>query len=174
MKYALGNDRVETHPDGNWIAPSACVIGKVILKKDASVWFNATLRGDNEPITLGERSNVQDGCVLHTDMGFPLTLAEDVTIGHMVMLHGCTIGRGSLLGIGSVVLNGAVIGEDCLIGAGALIPEGKVIPPRSLVIGQPGQVKRELTDEQIAKMHWAAEHYVEKSRQYLASFRAQD
>jgi carbonic anhydrase/acetyltransferase-like protein (isoleucine patch superfamily) len=174
MKYALGDSRVETHPDGNWIAPSACVIGKVILKKDASVWFNATLRGDNEPITLGERANVQDGCVLHTDMGFPLTLAENVTIGHMVMLHGCTIGRGSLLGIGSVVLNGAVIGEDCLIGAGALIPEGKVIPPRSLVIGQPGQVKRELSDEDIAKMHWAADHYVEKSRQYLASFRQQD
>ena len=174
MKYALGDDRVETHPDGNWIAPTACVIGKVIMKQDASVWFNATLRGDNEAITLSERSNVQDGCVLHNDMGYPLTLGPNVTVGHMVMLHGCTIGAGSLLGIGSVVLNGAVIGEDCLIGAGALIPEGKVIAPRSLVIGQPGQVKRELSDDDVAKLHWAADHYVEKSKQYLASFRVQD
>ena len=171
MKYALGDSHVETHPDGNWIAPSACVIGKVILKKDASVWFNATLRGDNEPITLGERSNVQDGCVLHTDMGFPLTLAENVTIGHMVMLHGCTIGRGSLLGIGSVVLNGAVIGEDCLIGAGALITEGKVIPDNSLVVGQPGKVVRERDPEHVAVLKMSADHYVANWKRYAAGLR---
>lgn len=172
MKYALGDDRVQTHPDGNWIAPNASVIGKVIMEKDSSVWFNATLRGDNEPITLGPRANVQDGCVLHTDMGFPLTLGAGVTVGHMVMLHGCTIGAGSLLGVGSIVLNGAVIGENCLIGAGALIPEGKEIPPGSLVMGQPGQIKRQLGGDDIRNLEWAADHYVEKSRQYMASFRA--
>ena len=174
MKYALGNDRVQTHRDGNWIAPNASVIGKVIMEKDSSVWFNATLRGDNEPITLGERSNVQDGCVLHTDMGFPLTLGNNVTVGHMVMLHGCTIGANTLIGVGSVVLNGAVIGENCLIGAGSLIPEGREIPAGSLVMGQPGKVKRELSEDDIQKLVWAGDHYVEKSRQYLENFRADD
>lgn len=174
MKYALGDDRVRTHPDGNFIAPNAAVIGKVNLGKDASVWFNATVRGDNEPITLGDGCNVQDGCVLHTDPGFPLTLERNVTIGHMVMLHGCTIGAGSLIGIGAIVLNGAVIGENCLIGAGSLIPEGKEIPAGSLVMGQPGKVKREMSAEDIENMQRAAHVYAAKSRAYLDTLRAED
>jgi carbonic anhydrase/acetyltransferase-like protein (isoleucine patch superfamily) len=171
MKYALGDTRVRTHPDGNWIAPNAAVIGNVIFEAGASVWFNATLRGDNEPIRLGARSNVQDGCVLHTDPGFPLTLGPNVTVGHMVMLHGCTIGAGTLIGVGSVILNGAVIGENCIIGAGSLIPEGKEIPAGSLVMGQPGKVKRELTAEDIEHLKWAADHYVERSARYLQECR---
>jgi len=174
MKYALGDNLVKTHPDGNWIAPNAAVIGRVIMGKDASVWFNATLRADNEPITLGECSNVQDGCVLHTDPGFPLTLGPNVTVGHMVMLHGCTIGAGSLIGIGSVILNGAEIGENCLIGAGSLIPEGKKIPPSSLVMGQPGKVKRQLDEEGIQGIGQAAKHYMLKSRKYIESMQVQD
>lgn len=171
MKYALGDDRVQTHPDGNFIAPNAAVIGRVIMEKGASVWFNATIRGDNEPIVLGERCNIQDGSVLHTDPGFPMTLGADVTVGHMVMLHGCTIGAGSLIGVGSVILNGAVIGENCLIGAGSLIPEGKEIPPNSLVMGQPGKVRRELTDEDIARLRASSQSYVEKSARFLTDMR---
>jgi carbonic anhydrase/acetyltransferase-like protein (isoleucine patch superfamily) len=171
MKYALGDTRVQTHADGNWIAPNAAVIGNVIFEEGASVWFNATLRGDNEPIRLGANSNVQDGCVLHTDPGFPLTLGPNVTVGHMVMLHGCTIGANTLIGVGSVILNGAVIGENCIIGAGSLIPEGKEIPAGSLVMGQPGKVKRELTDDDIQHLKWAADHYVERSARYLAECR---
>ncbi len=171
MKYTLGEHRVQTHPDGNWIAPNASVIGQVSLEKDASVWFNATLRGDNEPITLGERSNVQDGCVLHVDPGFPLTLGKNVTVGHMAMLHGCTVGANSLIGVGAVVLNGAVIGENCLIGAGTLIPEGKEIPAGSLVMGQPGKVKREMSDDDIQGLIRAADHYVKHSARYRAELR---
>ena len=132
-----------------WVAPGAQLMGKVVLEPGASVWFGAVLRGDNEPIRVGARSNVQDGCVLHTDPGFPLDIGEDCTIGHMVMLHGCTIGRGSLIGIGSIILNGARIGEECLIGANTLIPEGKVIPPRSMVLGSPGKIVRQLTDDDV-------------------------
>ncbi|MAH85538.1 MAG: gamma carbonic anhydrase family protein [Rhodospirillaceae bacterium TMED8] len=174
MKFSLGKSRVLTHADGNWIAPNACVIGEVIIEKDASVWFNATLRGDNESIILGPRSNVQDGCVLHTDTGFPLKLEQNVTVGHLVMLHGCTIGANSLVGVGSVILNGAVIGENCLIGAGTLIPEGRQIPAGSLVVGQPGKVKRELRDDDIKHLGWAANHYVEKARQYISDLVVQD
>ena len=130
-----------------WIAPNATVIGDVRLAANASIWWNAVLRGDNDPITIGENTNIQDGSVLHTDEGVPLTIGRDVTVGHMVMLHGCTIGDGSLIGIGAIVLNRAVIGKNCLIGANTLIPEGKVIPDRSLVMGSPGKVVRELTDE---------------------------
>ena len=173
MKYSLGNDIVQVHRDGNWIAPNAALIGQVIMGKDASVWFNATLRGDNEPITIGECSNVQDGCVLHTDPGFPLVLGPNVTVGHLVMLHGCTIGAGSLIGIGAVILNGAIIGENCLIGAGSLIPEGKVIPPNSLVMGQPGQVKRQLNNDDMQQLAQASEHYVIKAQKYMESFRIQ-
>ena len=174
MKYSLCNDRVQVHSDGNWIAPNAALIGQVIIEKNASVWFNATLRGDNEPITIGERSNVQDGCVLHTDPGFPLVLGPSVTIGHLVMLHGCTIGAGGLVGIGAIILNGAVIGENCLIGAGSLIPEGKVIPPNSLVMGQPGQVKRQLNNDDMQQLAQASEHYVVKAQKYMESLCIQD
>ena len=130
--------------DDAWVAPNANVIGNVTLAEGSSVWFGSTLRGDNEPIVVGARSNVQENCVLHTDMGFPLTVGADVTVGHKAMLHGCTIGDGSLIGMGATVLNGAVIGAGCLIGAGALITEGKVIPDGSLVMGAPGKVVREL------------------------------
>lgn len=131
-----------------WIAPTADVIGKVRLHEDASVWFGAVLRGDNELIEIGVRSNVQDGCVLHTDLGFPLVIGADCTIGHKAILHGCTIGANSLIGMGAVVLNGAVIGSNCIVGANALIAEGKVIPDNSLVVGMPGKLIREL--DQVA------------------------
>ena len=167
MIYDLGSDRVEMD-DESWVAPGAIVIGKVILRKDASVWFGAVLRGDNEPITIGEGSNVQDGAVLHTDPGEPLTLGRDVTIGHKAMLHGCTVGDGSLIGIGAVVLNSAQIGKGCLIGAGALIPERKVIPDGSLVVGSPGKVIRELTEEQQAGLKGNAAFYVANWRKYAA------
>lgn len=170
--YDLDGVGVDCPADGNfWVAPNAVVLGKVRLEAEASVWFGAVLRGDNELIRVGARSNVQDGCVLHTDPGFPLDIAEDCTIGHMVMLHGCTIERGSLIGIGSIVLNGAVIGEECVIGANTLIPEGKIIPPRSMVLGSPGKVVRELTDEDVARFSKGAGRYVAHWKRYKAGFR---
>ena len=149
-----------------WIAPSATVIGDVSIKAGASVWWNAVLRGDNDPIVIGERTNIQDGSVLHTDEGVPLTLGRDITVGHMVMLHGCTVGDGSLIGIGSIVLNRATIGRHCLIGANSLIPEGKTIPDRSLVMGSPGKVVRELSDEEVARLLYSAQHYVDNATRY--------
>lgn len=149
-----------------WIAPNATVIGDVRLAAHASVWWNCVLRGDNDPITVGENSNVQDGSILHTDEGIPLTIGRDVTVGHMVMLHGCTIGDGTLIGMGAIVLNSVVIGKNCLIGAGALIPEGKVIPDNSLVVGSPGRVVHELTEKHIARIAHSAEHYVNNARDY--------
>jgi carbonic anhydrase/acetyltransferase-like protein (isoleucine patch superfamily) len=143
-----------------WIAPDAAVIGRVKLEANASVWFGAVIRGDNELILIGENSNVQDGCVLHTDMGSPLTIGRNCTIGHRAMLHGCTIGDNSLIGMGATVLNNAVIGRNCLIGANALIAEGKVIPDNSLVMGMPGKVVRELDAEAIARLPKSAEGYV--------------
>jgi len=165
--YTLGGVGATLPTDDEyWIAPNATVLGKVILKKNASVWFGAVLRGDNDPITIGENSNVQDNSVLHTDSGSPLTIGANVTVGHMVMLHGCTIGDGCLVGIGSIVLNGARIGRNCLIGAGALITEGKEIPDNSMVLGQPGKVVRELSPEQASRMGNGALHYVENWRRY--------
>ncbi|WP_304166214.1 gamma carbonic anhydrase family protein [Phenylobacterium aquaticum] len=158
--------------DEYWIAPNAAVMGNVILKKNASIWFGATLRGDNDAITIGENSNVQDGSVLHTDTGYPLTLGSNVTIGHMVMLHGCTIGDNTLIGIGSIVLNGAKIGKNCLIGANCLITEGKEIPDNSLVMGAPGKVVRELSEGQAKMMAAGAHHYVENWKRYRAGLRA--
>lgn len=149
-----------------WVAPSAVLIGQVTIGRDASVWFGAVVRADNEPVIIGEGSNVQDNCVLHTDPGFPLTVGHHCTIGHQAVLHGCTIGDGSLVGIGAIILNGAVIGKNCLIGAGALIPEGVSVPDRSLVIGVPGKVRRELSDEEILRMIQNAEQYVQKSQWY--------
>ncbi|WP_374348011.1 gamma carbonic anhydrase family protein [Phenylobacterium sp.] len=171
--YSLGGvDPVVPNEDEYWIAPNAAVMGRVILKKNASVWFGATLRGDNDPIEIGENSNVQDGSVLHTDTGFPLTIGANVTIGHMVMLHGCTIGDNSLVGIGSIVLNGAKIGKNCLIGANCLITEGKEIPDNSVVMGAPGKVVRELTDEHAARMSFGALHYVENWKRYKAGLKS--
>jgi carbonic anhydrase/acetyltransferase-like protein (isoleucine patch superfamily) len=166
--YSIG----ERHPllaTTAWVAPGAHVLGHVELAEGASVWFGATLRGDNEPIVIGTGSNVQESAVLHTDMGFPLTIGAHVTIGHQVMLHGCTIGDGSLVGIQAIVLNGVRIGRECLIGAGSLIPEGKVIPDRSLVMGTPGKVVRELSDVDVARIRAGADSYVARA----AAFRAQ-
>ena len=159
--YQLGDVRPDLPEEGHyWIAPSASVIGKVILKSEASIWFGAVLRGDNEAITIGERSNIQEGSTLHTDMGYPLDVGADCTIGHNVILHGCTIGDNSLIGMGAVVLNGAKIGRNCLIGAKALIPEGKEIPDNSLVMGMPGKVVRTLDDEAARKLTRSAANYV--------------
>ena len=172
MKYQLGERRVECR-GAHFIAENASVIGSVVMEDDASVWFNAVVRGDNDLITIGRRSNVQDGAVLHTDEGVQLTVGPDVTIGHMVMLHGCTIAEGSLIGIKSVILNRAKIGRNCLIGANSLITEGKEIPERSLVVGSPGKVVRQLTDDEVKVLLWNAEHYVEKSKQYRQGLIAQ-
>lgn len=174
MKYSLDGVRLETEGEDYWIAPTAAVIGRVVLKRNASIWWNAVLRGDREPITIGENTNVQDGSVLHADPGYPLTLGANVTVGHMAMLHGCTIGDGSLVGIGSVILNGARIGRNCLIGAKALIAEGKEIPDRSVVLGAPGKIVREVTAEQCAEFAKAASHYVDNWRRYAAGLKAID
>lgn len=172
--YRLGEYEVETPDSGEfWVAPNATVLGKVALCEDASVWFSAVLRGDNELIRIGARSNVQDGCVLHTDPGFPLDIGADCTIGHMVMLHGCTIGAGSLVGIGSIVLNGARIGEGCLIGANSLITEGKEIPPRSMVLGSPGKVVRQLSEDEAERLKASAGRYVANWRRYRSALAAQ-
>lgn len=172
--YELDGARVETAGEGRcWAAPNAMLMGRVILEEDASVWFGAVLRGDNEPIRVGARSNVQDGCVLHTDPGFPLAIGPDCTIGHMVMLHGCTIGRGSLIGIGSIILNGAKIGEECLIGANTLIAEGKEIPPRSMVLGSPGKIIRQLSDDDVKRFAGAAGRYVANWKRFAAGLKPQ-
>lgn len=170
--YQLGEVQPIVPGEGNyWVAPDAQVMGNIELKKNASVWFGAALRGDNERITIGENSNVQDGSVLHTDMGFPLTIGKDVTIGHMVMLHGCTIGDNSLVGIGSIILNGAKIGKNCLIGANSLITEHKEIPDNSMVLGSPGKVVRQLSDEEAAALKLSADHYVENWKRYAAGLK---
>ena len=166
--YRLGDDTPRLAA-GAWVADTARVIGRVALGADASVWFGAVLRGDNEWITLGARSNVQDGSVLHTDMGSPLTLGDDVTVGHQAMLHGCSIGDGSLVGIQAVVLNGARIGKGCLIGAGALVTEGKEFPDGSLIVGSPAKLLRLLTDDDRARMARGAAHYVDNARRYAGS-----
>ncbi len=155
-----------------WVAPSAVLIGRVVLEAGASVWWGAVLRGDNEPITVGAGSNVQDGCVLHTDPGFPLTIGANVTVGHMVMLHGCEIGEGSLIGIGAVILNGARIGRNCLVGAKALVPEGREIPDNALVMGIPGKVVGEVRPEQIARIAAGTAKYVANARRYREGLRS--
>lgn len=172
--YELDGVKVETAGEGRfWIAPNAALIGRVKLEDEASVWFGAVLRGDNELITLGPRSNVQDGCVLHTDPGFPLTIEADCTIGHMVMLHGCTIGRRSLVGIGSIILNGAKIGEESLVGANTLIPEGKVFPPRSMILGSPGKVVRQLSDDDVKRFSAGAQRYIQNWKRFAHGLKAQ-
>lgn len=167
MIHALDGIAPEIDPD-TWVAPSASVIGAVTLAAGASVWFGAVLRGDNERITVGAGSNVQENAVLHTDMGHPLIIGADCTIGHKAMLHGCTIGSGSLIGMGAIVLNGASIGTGCLIGAGALVTEGKVIPDGSLVMGAPGRVVRSLDAEARARLLRSAESYRAAMRRFRA------
>ncbi|SDR18798.1 gamma carbonic anhydrase family protein [Brevundimonas sp. 374] len=170
--YALGDSKPQLPPQGEyWVAPGASVIGNVILHSNASVWFGAVLRGDNDPITVGPDSNIQDGSVLHTDMGSPLTLGRGVTVGHKAMLHGCEVGDYSLIGIGAVVLNGVKIGRNCIIGANALITEGKIIPDNSLVVGQPGKVVRERDPAHIAVLQMSAEHYVQNWKRFAAELR---
>jgi carbonic anhydrase/acetyltransferase-like protein (isoleucine patch superfamily) len=165
--YALGALAPHVPAEGEyWIAPTASVMGDVVLKKNASIWWGAVARGDTDTLTIGENSNVQDGSVLHADHGMPLLIGANVTVGHMVMLHGCTIGDNSLIGIGSIVLNGAKIGKNCLIGAGALIPEGKEIPDNSLVMGSPGKVVREVSEQQAMGLKMSALHYVENWKRF--------
>ena len=156
---------------GAWVADSAQVVGNVELAEDANVWFGAILRGDTELLKIGRGSNVQDASVLHADIGFPVTLGENVTVGHKVMLHGCTVGDGSLIGIQAVVLNGAKIGRHCLVGAGALVTEGKEFPDGSMIIGSPAKVVRQLTLEQIAGLQRSAEHYVANAKRFAAGLR---
>src|SRR5882672_1049135 len=171
MIYQLG-DRKPTFKGDYFVADNAAVIGSVVMGPGASVWWNVTIRADNDLITLGENVNVQDGSVVHTDGGVQVTLEKNVSVGHLVMLHGCTIRENSLVGIGAIVLNRAVVGRNCLVGAGALIPEGKVIPDGSLVLGVPGKVVRSLTPEEIAMNTWIAEHYVERAGRYRRGLKA--
>jgi len=170
MIYALDGLAPTLHPDA-WVAPDATLIGRVVLEEGASVWFGAVLRGDNEEVRVGAGSNVQDNSVLHTDLGYPLTIGANCTIGHRVMLHGCTVGDGSLIGMGATLLNGARIGRGCLIGAGALITEGKDIPDFSLVMGAPGRVVRALDDAAQARLIASAEGYRANMRRFRVGLR---
>lgn len=173
--YTFGEHAVTMPGNGRyWVAPTAVVIGRVTIEEDASIWFGAVIRGDNEPIRIGARSNIQENCVLHVDPGFPMVIEEGCTIGHLAMLHGCHIEKGALIGIGAVVLNGARIGAGSMIGAGALIPEGKVIPPNSVVFGTPGKVIREMTAEDRKRVDAGAAHYAERWKRYASDMKPQD
>ncbi len=173
--YSLEGRRPTLPPKGCcWVAPSACLIGDVTLGTDAGVWFGAVLRGDNEPIVVGARTNIQEGCTLHTDMGFPLQIGDDCTIGHNAILHGCTIGDGALIGMGAVVLNGAKIGRGCLVGARALITEGKSFPDHSVIVGAPAKAVRTLDAEGLTALRASASHYVEKWRHFASGLRPLD
>ena len=165
MIYDLEKNVPEINAD-SWVAPNAIIIGKVKLEKNSSIWFNAVLRGDIEKIVIGENSNIQDGSVLHTDPGCPLTVGKGVTVGHMVMLHGCEISDDTLIGIGSTILNKAKIGKNCIIGANTLVTENKTIPDNSLVLGSPGKVIRKVTDDEIKVIRENAKHYVKNSKRY--------
>ncbi len=170
MLYALENTQPTLLGD-NWVADNAAVIGNVTLHKGASVWFGCTVRGDNDPITIGENSNIQDGSVLHADIGVPLNIGRDVTVGHQVMLHGCSIGDNTLIGIQSVVLNRAKIGKNSIVGAGSVIPEGKSYPDGVLILGSPGVVKRELTPQEIAFITLSSKGYVQNARRFAAQLK---
>jgi carbonic anhydrase/acetyltransferase-like protein (isoleucine patch superfamily) len=170
--YALGNVSPTLHPEGCWIAPSADVIGNVRLERNASVWFAAVLRGDNDPIIIGEDSNIQDGCIMHTDPGFAMIVGRGCTVGHRAILHGCIIGDNSLIGMGATVLTGARIGKSCLIGANALVTEGKEIPDGSMVLGAPGKIIRQLSEDEIRRNAKAAAHYVANWQRFTKELRA--
>jgi len=164
--YKLG-DRVPILPDGFfWIADTACVIGDIRIEENVGIWFGSVLRGDNEPISIGAGSNIQENCVFHTDMGYPLTVGRGCTIGHKATLHGCTVADNSLIGMGATVLNGARIGRNCLIGAGALVTEGRDIPDNSLVLGSPAKPVRQLDEKAIEMLKWSAQHYVENAKRF--------
>ena len=168
--YQLGEHAPEIDAS-SYIADSANLIGKVTLEANASVWDGATIRGDNERITIGENSNVQEGTVMHTDMGFPMVIGKNVTIGHQAMLHGCTVGDGSLIGIQAVIMNGARIGKGCLVGAGALVTEGKEFPDHSLILGTPAKVVRTLTEEDLLRLQGNAASYVERGQRFKAELK---
>ena len=168
MFYDLEDKKVKNFGE-NWVAPNATIIGDVTLEKNSSIWFNAVLRGDIENIFIGEGSNIQDGSILHTDPGYPLRVGKDVTVGHLVMLHGCTIGDNSLIGIGAIILNNAKIGKNCIIGANALITENKEIPDNSLVIGSPGKIVRKVTDEEKKSVLENTIHYKNNWKKYYKS-----
>ena len=168
--YAI-DDKQPTLGSQVWIAPNATLIGDIRLADNVSIWWNAVLRGDNEPITIGANTNIQDGSVLHNDAGIALTVGQNVTVGHMVMLHGCTVGDNSLIGIGSIVLNRAVIGRNSIVGANTLIPEGKTYPDGVLIVGSPGKVVRELSPEEIARLGQSAAGYVANGQRYAARLR---
>jgi carbonic anhydrase/acetyltransferase-like protein (isoleucine patch superfamily) len=170
--YTLGERKIVLQGDEHFIADNATLVGSVILHNQASVWYNAVVRGDSDIITIGERTNLQDAAVLHTDPGIPLTLGKNVSIGHQAMLHGCSVGDGSLIGIGAIILNHAVIGKGCLIGAGALIPEGKTFPDGVLVVGSPGKIVRELNAEERAGLLENAAIYVRRSKLYREKLKA--
>ena len=170
MIYELG-ERKPVLAGDNYVAPNAAVIGSAVLGRGASVWWSVTIRADNDVITLGENVNIQDGSVVHTDGGVQVSLGRNVSVGHLVMLHGCTIGENSLIGIGAIVLNRAVIGKNCLVGAGAVVTEGKVIPDGSLVLGV-NKIVRTLTPEEIAMNTWIAQHYVERAARYRSGLKA--
>lgn len=165
------DDKTPQISDSAWVADNAEVMGDVRLGENVSIWFNTTLRGDNDPITIGDGSNIQDGSVLHTDEGVPLTIGRNVTVGHMVMLHGCSIGDESLIGIGAIVLNGAKIGRNCLVGAGSLVTEGKEFPDGSMILGSPAKVVRQLTPEQIEGLCYSARHYIDNAARYKRSLK---
>jgi carbonic anhydrase/acetyltransferase-like protein (isoleucine patch superfamily) len=171
--YAI-DDKIPQLATGVWVADSAQVVGDVSLGEQASVWFGVVIRADNEPMVIGAGSNIQEAAVLHSDPGYPLTIGENVTVGHQVMLHGCTVGDGSLIGIGAVVLNGAKIGRNCLVGAGALVTEGKVFPDGSLIVGSPAVVKRELTPEQIEGLEQSARHYQANAARFARALKQFD
>jgi carbonic anhydrase/acetyltransferase-like protein (isoleucine patch superfamily) len=172
MIYELDGQKPELPGEGQyWIAPNATVIGKVRLRAESSIWFGAVLRGDNEWIELGERSQIQDNATLHTDPGYPMTIGPDCVIGHNVVLHGCTIGANSLIGMGAIVLNGARIAENCLVGAGALVTEGKTYPPGSLIVGSPARVLRPLKDDDIKNIAVGAGIYVRRFKQYAKALK---
>lgn len=173
--YALG-EHAPTLPDDDryWVAPDAHVMGRVEIGPDVGIWFGATLRGDNEPIVLGARTNIQEGTIVHTDPGKPVQIGEGCTIGHGAIIHGCTIGNNSLVGMGATVLNGAVIGNNCLVGANALVTEGKVFPDNSLIVGSPARVVRTLDEEQIAGLRKSAEGYVRNWKRFKAELRRID
>lgn len=165
--YALGDKRPQfPAQDAYWIAPGAQVIGDVRIGEDVGIWFNAVLRGDNDPITVGRGTNIQDGVMVHTDLGFPTTIGEGCTIGHHAIIHGCTIGDNSLVGMGATVLNGAVIGNNCLVGANALISEGKIFPDNSLIVGAPARVVRTLDESAVARLRLSADNYVVNSQRF--------
>ena len=164
--YSLDDVSPELPAGFHWIAPTAVVIGKVKVSEGVGIWFGSVLRGDNEPISIGKNSNIQENCVFHTDPGFPVTIGDGCTIGHKAMIHGCTIGDNSLVGMSATILNGAKIGNNCLIGAGALVPEGKEIPDNSLVVGMPGKVVRELDENAIKGLEASALHYVNNARRF--------